>query len=121
VCFPGDDRVGQIGDGSLKFLVRDGVISRFQGGFASRKGGFAVRYASLTPLHFALGDVIGVLCKRAAAKDEEARRCNSYYVLGDFHKSHLFLLSLCIRAIRGIHGRCCAFCPGRLHIEVAFT
>ena len=39
-------------------------------------------------------------------------------VLGDFHKSHLFFLSLCIRAIRG---RCCVFCLTRLHIEVAFT
>ena len=56
-----DDCVGQIGDGGLKFLVRHGVISRFHGGFASRKGSLALWYASLTPLHFALGDVIGVL------------------------------------------------------------
>jgi hypothetical protein len=34
----------------------------------------------------------------------QRRYCNSYYVLGDFHKSHLFFQSLCIRAIRVFRG-----------------
>ena len=58
---PGDDCVGQIGDGRFKFLVRDSVILRSQGGFAPRKRGFALWYGSLTPLHFAVGNVFGVL------------------------------------------------------------
>jgi len=45
-------------------------------------------------------------------------RYDGHFVLRDFHKSHLFFLSLCIGAIRG---RCCVFCLTRLHIEVAFT
>jgi hypothetical protein len=38
--------------------MRDGVIFRFHRGFAPREGGFALRHGILTPLHFALGDVI---------------------------------------------------------------
>ncbi len=166
---PRDDCVGQIGNGSFKFLVRDGVILRTQGGLAPGKRGFARRYGSLPPLHFELGNAVGVLCKGGGAKsgkhrsanDGERTRprvpfaapsrqslcsmqslgtmdpgkvrdsrnlsespgrrgdrspilCNGYYVLSNFHKRHLFLLSLCIRAIRG---RCWAFCRGRLHID----
>ena len=98
-------------------------------------------------LHFTLGDVIRVLRKRGGGAKgkkcgdnagERTRPCvlamaaspsrtssgftgiryDGHFVLRDFHKSHLFFLSLCIRAIRG---RCCRFCPRRLHIEVAFT
>src|SRR5262249_40941871 len=40
--------------------------------------------------------------------------CNGYYVLGEFHKYHLFFLSLCIRVIRLFRVTC-------THIEAAFT
>ena len=68
------------------------------------KGGFALGYGGLSSLHFLVGNVLGVLGEGGGANDEEARRCDGYYVLGDFHKSHLFFLSLCIRAIRVIRG-----------------
>jgi hypothetical protein len=40
--------------------------------------------------------------------------CNADYVLGEFHKYHLFLLGLCIRVIRG-------FWLTDAHIDAAFT
>ena len=58
---PGNDGVRQIGYGRLEFLERDGVIPRPQGGLAPGKRGFARRYSRLTPLHFAVGNVFGVL------------------------------------------------------------
>ena len=64
---PGDDCIGQVADGSFKFLVRDGVIFRSHRGLAPRQRGFAFRYASLTPLHFAVGNAVGVLRKRGGA------------------------------------------------------
>jgi len=70
VRFPGNDCVRQRADGSLKFLVRDGVIARFQGGFAPCEGGFALGYGSLAPLHFALGDVIWRLRQRDATNEK---------------------------------------------------
>ena len=42
MCFPGNDRVWQIADGSFKFLVRDGVILRSDGRFAPGERGFAL-------------------------------------------------------------------------------
>jgi hypothetical protein len=127
---PGNDRVGQIGDGSFKFLVRDGVIPRPQGGFAPGKRGFALWYGSLTPLHFAVGNVFGVLRERGSASEQTDRsessgertrprvlamaaspsrtssgftgiRCNGYCVLGDFHKSHFFLFRIVIWGLAG--------------------
>jgi hypothetical protein len=43
--------------------MRGGVIFCFHGSLASRQGRFALRYASLTPLHFALGNAIRGLTK----------------------------------------------------------
>jgi hypothetical protein len=70
---PGDHCVRQISDGGLKFLVRDSVIPRSQGGLAARKRGFACRYGSLTPLHFAIGNTVGVLCKCCGAKQKDGK------------------------------------------------
>src|SRR5882724_2871311 len=58
---PGNHGVRQIGYGRLKFLERDGVIPRPQGGFATGKRGFSCRYSRLTSLHFAVGNALGVL------------------------------------------------------------
>ena len=68
---PGDDCVGQIANGSLKFLVRDSVILRTHGGLAPGKRGFARRYGSLSPLHFAVGNVVGVLRERGGGEEKE--------------------------------------------------
>ncbi len=68
---PGDDCVRQIADGSLKFLVRDGVIPRSQGGLTARQRGFARRYGGLTPLHFAVSDAVHVL--RESGDGEEGK------------------------------------------------
>ena len=75
---PGDDCVGQIANGSFKFLVRDGVILRTHGGLAPAKRGFARRYASLSPLHFAIGNAVGVLRERGGAGEERRPKGGGY-------------------------------------------
>src|SRR5262249_23877102 len=110
VRFPGNDRVRQIADGGLTFLVRRGVILRSDSGLAPGERGLACRYASLSPLHFAVSNAIGILRKGGQCDGEERRpqggscsfrrliqtpytavHCNDYYVLG-VHKYHLFFL-----------------------------
>src|SRR5262245_48158581 len=84
VPFPGDDRVRQIADGGLKLLVRDSVILRYDGGLAPSERGFAFRYASLSPLHFAVGNAVGVLCKGGHRHEEERHPHGGDSVVGRF-------------------------------------
>src|SRR5439155_9125986 len=55
-------------------FVRKSVVFRFHRGLAAFQGGFALWYASLTPLHFALGDVIRRLRKARRANTSEANQ-----------------------------------------------
>jgi hypothetical protein len=71
--FPGDHSVRQVADGSFKFLVGDRIIFRSHGRVATRQRGFARRHGSLTPLHFAVGNTIGVLRERSATNEQNAR------------------------------------------------
>ena len=58
VRLSGDDGVGQIRDSSSEFFMRSAIIFRSHRSLTSRQGRFALSYASLTPLHFALGNAI---------------------------------------------------------------
>ena len=40
-----------------------------------RKRGFARRYGSLTPLHFAVGNAVGVLREGGGANEKQMKRC----------------------------------------------
>jgi hypothetical protein len=66
----GHDCVGQIANGSLKFLVRHGVILRIHSGLATGKRGLPCRYRSLSPVHFAIGDAFAVLREGGGAKEK---------------------------------------------------
>jgi hypothetical protein len=52
--------------------VRSTVVFCFHRSLASRQGRFALRYAGLTPLHFALGNVVRGLGQARGANEQEA-------------------------------------------------
>jgi hypothetical protein len=52
--------------------MRSTVVFCFHRSLPSRQGRFALRYASLTPLHFALGNAVRGLRKARCANQQEA-------------------------------------------------
>src|SRR5438876_10435418 len=72
VRFSRHDCVGQIRNRSSEFFVRSAIVFCFHRSLTPRQGRFSLRYAGLTPVHFALGDVVRGLRKAACANSREA-------------------------------------------------
>jgi hypothetical protein len=70
VRFSGYDCVRQIHHRSSEFFMGGTVVFCFHRSLTSRQGSFALRYASLASLHFALGNAIRGLGKARCAKED---------------------------------------------------